>query len=144
MFLTQNIFSRTKMPACQHWFPETSGQDEHFDICQRMTYRRLDPLEKIFFFCCSTISKICFKMVKAITPNTTDQNILFLNKRIPFNLHCRFNECGIELLFLINYLWINFVRTRHPRPWYSKQKKSEDDSSQKIGRNMYTQGTVMH
>ena len=26
------------------------------------------------------------------TPKTTDQNILFLNERIPFNLHCRFNE----------------------------------------------------
>ena len=30
------------------------------------------------------LSKICFKMVKAMTPKTTDQNILFLNEQIPF------------------------------------------------------------
>ena len=29
-------------------------------------------------------SKICFKMVKTMTPKATDQNILFLNERIPF------------------------------------------------------------
>ena len=46
--------------------------------------------------------KICLKMVKAMTPKTTDQNILFLNERIPFNLHCRLNECVIKLLILIN------------------------------------------
>ena len=46
MFLTQNISARTKMPGCQHWFPYTRGQYEPFDICQPMTYRRLDPLEK--------------------------------------------------------------------------------------------------
>ena len=32
----------------------------------------------------------------------TDQNILFLNEWIPFNLQCRFNECGIKLLIRIN------------------------------------------
>ena len=48
------------------------------------------------------LSKIWLKMVKAMTPKTTDQNILFLNERIPFNLHCRFKECGIKLLILIN------------------------------------------
>ena len=48
------------------------------------------------------LSKICLNMVKAMTPKTTDQNILFLNERIPFNLYCRFNECGIKLLILIN------------------------------------------
>ena len=78
-----------------------------------------------------------------MTPKTIDQNILFLNKRIPFHLHCRFNECGIKLLILIdNYLWINLVSTRHLRHWYSKHKMSVDDSSQKIGQNMYPQGTV--
>ena len=88
---------------------------------------------------------MCLKMVKAMTPKTNDQNILFLNERIPFNLHCRFNECGIKLLILINnYLWINLVSTQHLRPWYAKHKVSVDDSSQKIGRNMYLQGTVMH
>ena len=30
-----------------------------------------------------------------------DQNILFLNERIPFNLQCSFNECGTELQILI-------------------------------------------
>ena len=84
-------------------------------------------------------------MVKATTPKTTDQNILFLNKQIPFNLHCRFNKCGIKLLILINnYLWINLVRMLHLRPWYAKQKMSVDNSSQKIGWNMYLQGTVTH
>ena len=68
-----------------------------------------------------------------MTPKTTDQNIVFLNERIPFNLHCRFNECGIKLLILINN-W-------HLRPWYAKHKMSVDDSSQKIGWNMYLQGT---
>ena len=91
------------------------------------------------------LRKICFKMVEVMTPKTTDQNILFLNERIPFNLHCRFNECGIKLLIFINdYLWINLVSTRHPRPWYAKHKMSVDDSSQKIWRNIYVQGTVMH
>ena len=53
------------------------------------------------------LSKVCLKMVKCMTSKTTDQNILFLNVRIPFNLHCRFNESGIKLLLLINnYLWI--------------------------------------
>ena len=55
-----------------------------------------------------------------MTPKTTDQNILFLNERIPFSLHCRFNE------------------------WNAKHKMSMDDSSQEIGRDMYLQGTVMH
>ena len=32
------------------------------------------------------LSKICLKMVKAMAPKTTDQNILFRNERIPFNL----------------------------------------------------------
>ena len=84
-------------------------------------------------------------MVKAMAPKTTDQNILFLNDRIPFSLHCRFNECGIKLLILINNdLLINLASTRHLRPWYAKHKMFVDDSSQKIGRNMYLQGTVMH
>ena len=61
------------------------------------------------------------------------------------HLHCRFNEGGIKLLFLINnYIWINLVSTRHLRPWYANYKMSVDDSRQKIGRNMYLQGTVMH
>ena len=78
-------------------------------------------------------------------PKTTDHNILFLSERIPFNLDCRFNEYGIKLLILINnYLWINLVSTWHLRSWYAKHKMSVDDSSQKIGRNMYLQGTVMH
>ena len=59
--------------------------------------------------------------------------------------HCRFNEGGIKLLFLINnYIWINLVSTRHLRPWYANYKMSVDDSRQKIGRNTYLQGTVMH
>ena len=75
----------------------------------------------------------------------TNKNILFLNERIPFSLHGRFNECGIKLLMLINnYLWINLVSTRHLRPWYAKHKMSVDNCSQKIGRVMYLQGTVMH
>ena len=61
------------------------------------------------------------------------------------HLHYRFNECGIKLLILINnYLWINLVSTRHLRPCYAKHKMYVDDSSQKIGRNMYLQDTVMH
>ena len=91
------------------------------------------------------LSKICFKMIIAMTPKTTDQNILFFSERIPLNLHCRFNECGIKLLILINnYLWINVVSTRHLRPWYAKHKMSVNNSSQKIGRNVYLQGTVVH
>ena len=58
-----------------------------------------------------------------MTPKTTDQNILFLNERIPFNLHIRFNECGIKLLiFINNYLWLNLVSTCHLRLWYAKKK----------------------
>ena len=48
------------------------------------------------------LSKICLKMVKAMTQKITDQKISFPNERIPFNLHCRFNECAIKLLILIN------------------------------------------
>ena len=48
------------------------------------------------------------------------------------------NECGIK------NLWINLVSTRHLRPWYAKRKKSVDDSSQKIGRNRYLQGTATY
>ena len=48
------------------------------------------------------LSKSCFKMVKRMMPTTTDKNILFLNERIPFNLHSRFNEGGIKILILIN------------------------------------------
>ena len=51
MFFTQNISARTKMPACQRWFPQTSGQEEHFCICQPMMYRRLDTLDFFFIFC---------------------------------------------------------------------------------------------
>ena len=58
-----------------------------------MTLKRLEVLQ---------LSKICLKMVKDMTSKAIDQNILFLNERIPFNLHCRFNECGIKLLILIN------------------------------------------
>ena len=36
-------------------------------------------------------------MIKATAPKTPDQNILFLNERIRFNLHCRLNELGIKL-----------------------------------------------
>ena len=109
----------------------------NFVICRHFTTGRWLKVLKL--------NKICFKMVKARTPKTNDQNILFLSERIPFNLHCRFNECGIKLLILINnYLWINLVNTRHLRPWYAKHKMSVDDSSQKIGRNMYLQCTVMH
>ena len=80
-----------------------------------------------------------------MTPKINDQNILFLNERTTFNLHRRFNECAIKLQVRIyNYLWINHLSTRHLRPWYAKHKMSVDDSSQKIGRNMYLQGTVMH
>ena len=108
-----------------------------FVICRHLTTLKwLDMLK---------LSKICFKMIKAITPKTTDQNICFLNERIRFNLYCRFNECGIKLQILINnYLWIHLASTRHLRPWYAKRKMSVDDSSQKIGCNMYLQGTVMH
>ena len=39
---------------------------------------------------------------------------LFLIERIPFNLHCRFNECGIRLLILINnYRLFAVYKTRH-------------------------------
>ena len=48
------------------------------------------------------LSKLCLKMVKAMTLKTNDQNILVLHERLPFNLHCIFNECGIKLLILIN------------------------------------------
>ena len=60
------------------------------------------------------------------------------------HLHCRFNECGIKFILINNYLWINIVSTRYLRPWYAKHKMSVDDSSKKIKRNMYLQGTVMH
>ena len=71
------------------------------------------------------IEQNLLKMVKAMTPKTKDQNILFLKERIPFNLHCRFNESGIKLLILINnYLLINLLSTRHLRPWYAIQKMS--------------------
>ena len=43
-----------------------------------------------------------------------------------------------------NYLWKNLVNTQNLRPWYDKCDMSVDDSSQKIGQNMYLQGTVMH
>ena len=39
---------------------------------------------------------------------------------------------------------MNLMSTRHMRPWYAKYKMSVDDYSQKIGRKMYLQGTVMH
>ena len=71
------------------------------------------------------LSKICLIMVKVMTPKTTDQNILFLNERIRFNLHCRFNKCCIKLQILINnYLWLNLVGTRYLRPCYAKHKMS--------------------
>ena len=53
--------------------------------------------------------------------------------------------CGIKLQIIINnYVWINLVSKPHLRPWNAKRKMFVDDSSQKIGRNMYLQGTVMH
>ena len=48
------------------------------------------------------LSKICLKMIKAIMPKTTEPNIWFLNARIRFNLHCRFNEYCIKLQIIIN------------------------------------------
>ena len=36
------------------------------------------------------------------------------------------------------------VSTRHLRSWLAKQKMSEDDFSETIGRNMHLHGTVMH
>ena len=48
------------------------------------------------------LSKICLKMVKAMTPKANDQNILFLNERIPINLHCGLNECDIKLKLPLN------------------------------------------
>ena len=44
-------------------------------------------------------------------PKTTDQNILFLSERIPFNIHCRFNEYNIKLLIIINnyLLWVHDI-----------------------------------
>ena len=75
----------------------------------------------------------------------TIRTFCFSKERIPFDLHCRFNECGIKLQILFNnYLWINLVISRHHIIWYAKHKMSVDDFSQKIGRNMYLQGTVMH
>ena len=79
MFLTQNISARTKMPACQHLFPLTRSQYGHFDICQPMTYRRLDTLEKIFF-CCSTTMCMqnfitIFRSVQVIGPFSLFQNL---------------------------------------------------------------------
>ena len=86
------------------------------------------------------LNTICLKIIKA-----TDQIIWFLNEGIRINLHCRCNECGIKLQILINnYPCINLLSKGHLRPWYAKRKMSMDDSSQKIGRNMYLQGTVMH
>ena len=91
------------------------------------------------------LNKICLKMVKCMTPKTTYQNIFFLTERTPFNLQSRFNEYGIKLLILIyHYRCRNLVSTRHLRSWYFKHKMSVDNSSQKIARNVYLQGTVMH
>ena len=91
------------------------------------------------------IEQNLLKMINFMTPKTTDQNIWFLNERIRFNLLCKFTEGGIKLQILINnYLWRNLVTTRHLRPCLAKRKMSVDDSSQKIGRNMHLQGTVMH
>ena len=80
---------------------------------QKITFFNFVLLYAIFFFFFRQfttlkwlkvlkLSNICSKMVKAMTLKTNDQNILFLNERIPFNLHCRLNECGIKLLILIN------------------------------------------
>ena len=49
-------------------------------------------------------------MIKTMTPETTDQNILFLNERIHFSLHCRCNEGGIiysEAIKSIQFLILN-------------------------------------
>ena len=108
-----------------------------FVICRHFTILKWLKVLKL--------SKICFKMVKAMTPKTNDQNILFLSEQLPFYLHCRFNECGIKLLILINYyLWINLVSTRHLRTCYTKHNMSVNEPSQKIWRNMYLQGTAIH
>ena len=63
-----------------------------------------------------------------MTQKTTNQNILFLNKQIPFNLHCRFNVCGTKLLILINNYTTLVRQTRD---------LSVDGSSQKIRWDMY-------
>ena len=86
------------------------------------------------------LSKRCFKMIK----NSRSEHLVS-QRTDRLNLHSRFNECGINLQILINnYLWINLVSKRHLRPWYAKSKRSVDDPSQKIGRIIYLQGTVMH
>ena len=106
-----------------------------FAICRHFTTLKWLKVLKL--------SKVCLKMNKKKKKN--DQNVLFLNKRIPISLRCRLNVCGNKLLILINNnLWINLVSTRHLRSWYAKHKMSMDDSSQKIGWNMYLQGKVMH
>ena len=65
-----------------------------FVICRHfMTLKWLKVLK---------LSKICLKMVKAMTPKANDQNILFLNERIPFNLHCGWNKCDIKLKLPLN------------------------------------------
>ena len=116
-----------------------------FTLCKCFMFVILGCFTTLRWLKVLKLSKICFKMVKTMTPKINDQNILFLNERIPFNLHCGFNECGIKLKILINNcLWINLVNTRYLRPWYAKHKMSRDDSSQKIGRNVYLKGTVMH
>ena len=58
-------------------------------------YFTLSTVFFFFFFHFTTLkwlkvlklSKICFKMVKAMTPKQPDQNSSFLNERIPFNLN---------------------------------------------------------
>ena len=80
-----------------------------------------------------------------MTPKTTDQSIRFSQwmATIPATLYI--NEGGTKLQILINnYFRIKIMNTRHLRPWYANQKMSVDDSRQKLGRNMYIQGTDMH
>ena len=50
-----------------------------FVICRHFTTLKWSKVLKL--------SKICLKMVKAMTPKSADQNILFLNEWIPCNLH---------------------------------------------------------
>ena len=84
------------------------------------------------------LSKICLKMIRAMTPKTTAQNICFLKERIRFNLQCwfndlqcrfndlqcRFNEGGIKIQILINThlrkMHVRYIR----RFWLAKHKIS--------------------
>ena len=74
------------------WFCVTLCKCFVFIICRHFTTVKWLKVLKY--------SKIYWKM--PWRQKTTDQNILFNNEWITFNLHCRLNECGIKLLILIN------------------------------------------